>query len=91
MSVFDSPIAKPLDLHGLDRAQARQAVERLLSGKGGARAGQVVHIITGRGSRSAGDPVLYPLVRGLLTGALSRHVAEYSKDLNEGGYLVRLR
>jgi len=91
MSVFDSPIAKELNLHGLDGARARQAVEQVLSGKGGARSGQVVHIITGRGNNSAGKPVLLPLVGGIIRKELGRRVAEYSKDENEGGYLVRLR
>ena len=89
--LLDARIATTLDLHGLDAAAARQAVERLLSGKGGARSGEVVHIVTGRGRTSAGRPVLYPLVGRLLAGALRHHVAEHSKDVNEGGYVVRLR
>ena len=89
--LLDAPIATTLDLHGLDASAARHAVERLLSGKGGARPGEVVHIVTGRGRGSAGRPVLYPLVGRLLVGVLRSHVAEHSKDVNEGGYLVRLR
>lgn len=91
MSVFDSRVAAELNLHGFDAAQARQAVERLLGGKGGARPGEVAHIITGRGNHSTGRPVLLPLVGGIIRGELGRRVAEYSKDENEGGYLVRLR
>ena len=91
MSVFDSRIVAELNLHGFDAAQARQAVEKLLRGKGGARSGEVAHIITGRGSHSPGSPVLRPLVGGILRGEVGRRVAEYSKDENEGGYLVRLR
>jgi DNA-nicking Smr family endonuclease len=89
--LLDSPIAATLDLHGLDAARARQAVERLLRGKGGARPGEVVHIVTGRGRGSAGRPVLKPLVRRLLSGDLSQYIREYSQDLNEGGYIARLR
>jgi DNA-nicking Smr family endonuclease len=89
--LLDSPIAATLDLHGLDAARARQAVERLLRGKGGARSGQVVHIVTGRGRGSAGQPVLKPLVRRLLAGDFSQFVREFSQDLNEGGYIARLR
>lgn len=91
MSVFDSRVAAELDLHGCDAAQARQAVERVLRGKGGARSGEVVHIITGRGNHSAGTPVLRSLVGGIIRGEVGQRVAEYSKDENEGGYLVRLR
>ena len=89
--LLDSPVATTLDLHGLDAARAREAVERLLRGKGGARPGDVVHIVTGRGRGSAGRPVLKPLIDRLLAGELAPLVREYSKDLNEGGYLVRLR
>jgi DNA-nicking Smr family endonuclease len=89
--LLDSPVAITLDLHGLDAARARQAVERLLRRKGGARSGEVVHIVTGRGRGSAGRPVLKPLVGRLLAGELAPFVGEYSKDLNDGGYLVRLR
>lgn len=89
--LLDSRIATTLDLHGLDAARARDAVERLLRGKAGARSGEVVHIVTGRGRGSAGRPVLRPLVGRLLAGELAPLVGEYSKDLNEGGYLVRLR
>ena len=89
--LFDARIATVLDLHGLDGAQARQAVERLLRGRGGVRSGEVAHVITGRGHGSAGAPVLRPLIGRLLAGEFSPLVREYSKDLNEGGYLVRLR
>ena len=91
MSVFDSRISATLDLHGMDAAQAREAVERALRGKGGARPGEVVQSITGRGRGSALRPVLRPLVGRIIEGEMGRRVAEFSKDLNEGGYLVRLR
>ena len=89
--LLESRVATTLDLHGLDAARAREAVERLLRGKGGARSGEVVHIVTGRGRGSGGRPVLKPLVGRLLAGELAPFVSEYSKDLNDGGYLVRLR
>ena len=66
-------------------------VERLLRAQGGAKRGEVAHIITGRGHGSAGRPVLRPLVGRLLARDFATLVAEYSKDVNEGGYLVRLR
>ncbi len=53
--------------------------------------GQVVHLITGRGLGSRGAPVLRGRVRTLLDGDLSRFVAEREMDLDEGGWLVRLR
>ena len=89
--LFDARVATTLDLHGCDAARARAAVERLLRGKGGARSGEIAHIVTGRGRGSAGGPVLRPLVGRLLAGEFRELVGDYSKDLNEGGYLVRLR
>lgn len=91
MFLLESRVAATLDLHGCDAARAREMVERLLRGKGGAKSGEVAHIITGRGHGSAGRPVLRPLVGRLLAKEFAGFVAEYSKDVNEGGYLVRLR
>ncbi len=91
MNLLDAKVATTLDLHGCDAARARQMVERLLRGKGGARRGDVAHIVTGRGLGSGGRPVLRPLVGRMLAGEFRGLVQEYSKDLNEGGYLVRLR
>lgn len=53
--------------------------------------GAVLHIITGKGQRSAGAPVLRGLVKGLLQGDLREFVAEWSRDDAEGGYKVRVR
>jgi DNA-nicking Smr family endonuclease len=89
--LLESRVAVTLDLHGCDAAKAREMVERLLRGRGGARRGEVAHIITGKGRNSTAGPVLRPLVGRMLAGDFAPLVAEYSKDLDEAGYLVRLR
>jgi len=53
--------------------------------------GQVVHVITGRGRGSAGKPVLPGVVRRVLSGDVARFVAQWDKDLDEAGFLVRLK
>jgi len=53
--------------------------------------GAVVHIITGKGKGSAGRPVLCGAVAALLRGELAPRVADWSRDVDEGGFLVRVR
>jgi hypothetical protein len=55
------------------------------------KAGAVLHLITGKGKHSSNGPVLRGLVKVLLTGELRWFVADYSLDVDEGGYLVRVR
>lgn len=53
--------------------------------------GAVVHIITGKGKGSAGEPVLRGVVKTLLQGELGSMVAKWGLDDAEGGYKVQLR
>lgn len=53
--------------------------------------GSVVHIITGKGRRSAGRPVLPGAVAALLRGELAPRVADWARDIDEGGFLVKVR
>ena len=77
-----------LDLHGATASQVAQQVESFLKRQ---RSGTVVHIITGRGRGSTGPAVLRPRVNALLKGQLAVLVADYVKDLDEGGFIVRRR
>ncbi len=76
-----------LDLHGKTAVEARAAVERCMRSSGG----KLVLIITGKGKRSAGGPVLKTLVRGMLKGSLAPYVREWSLDAGDGGYRVLAR
>jgi len=55
------------------------------------RPGQVVHVITGKGRGSAGRPILPGAVRRVLSGDVGRFVAQWDKDLDEAGFLIRLK
>ncbi|MBA2628303.1 MAG: Smr/MutS family protein [Gemmatimonadales bacterium] len=80
-----------LDLHGAGAIEAAEMVRRFIAAQRRARPGCIVHIVTGKGRGSRGRPVLKPLVARLLRADLAAHVAEHSRDLDDGGYLVRLR
>jgi DNA-nicking Smr family endonuclease len=79
------------DLHQLTAAEAAAQLEAFLLGWSSRRSGAVVRVITGRGNRSPGGPVLRPLVRELLTGRLAPVVAEYVVETGGGAYLIRVR
>jgi len=66
-----------LDLHGLTRDEALDALARFI---GGAfkRGQQAVLIITGRGNNSPGEPVLQRAVTGWLRGDGRQFVAEFA-------------
>jgi hypothetical protein len=52
---------------------------------------RVVHIITGKGKGSQSGAVLRPLIAAELRGACAPFVADWSRDTDDGGYVVRLR
>jgi DNA-nicking Smr family endonuclease len=79
------------DLHHLTAAEAAAALESFLIGWSRRRPGAVLRVITGRGNRSPGGPVLRPLVRDLLTGRLAPVVADHAVEAGGGAYLVRVR
>ncbi len=82
---------RELDLHGVNGDQAERMVRALLMTGARIGSGRVVRIITGKGNRSAGGPVLMPLVRRLLETSLASLVAEFRVDRDGGSYLVRVR
>jgi DNA-nicking Smr family endonuclease len=79
------------DLHHLTAAEAAVQLESFLVGWSRRRSGAVVRVITGRGIRSAGGPVLRPLVRELLTGRLAPVVEDYVTESGGGAYRIRVR
>ncbi len=83
--------ARELDLHRVQADQAERLVRNLLMTSTRHGSGQVVRIVTGKGNRSAGGPVLMPLVRRLLETNLARFVAEFALDRDGGSFLVRLK
>lgn len=90
--LLDAEPAAVLDLHGFTAAEAEQAVRNFVTTWQGRAGGQVVHIITGRGRGSPGRPVLRGAVKRFLAADdIARFVAEVQLDLDDGGYLVKLR
>jgi DNA-nicking Smr family endonuclease len=79
-----------LDLHGYRASEAEAAVGTFLRSWAKRQPGAVLHVITGKGRGSAGRPALKPLVRRLLGTTLAPLVAEWSPDLDDAGYRVRL-
>src|SRR5687768_2640620 len=84
---LDGNIADTLDLHGFNRDQACARVPGYLRDARQRFPGQLVHIITGKGRNSPGQPVLLPTVRRLLKSAPQSQVADWGPDADGGGYL----
>ena len=87
--LVESP-AEKLDLHGMNARQAETRVRFFLQRHAATSSGRVVHIITGRGTRSAGEPVLPGLVRKMLQDDQSRVVTEWAGLHGGGGFAVRM-
>ncbi|MDA0313361.1 MAG: Smr/MutS family protein [Gemmatimonadetes bacterium] len=83
------PAAK-LDLHGLTAHQAELRVQNFLMTQMRVSCGQVVHIITGKGTRSEGAAVLPGVVRRLLSDELAMYVDELAGLPGGGGFVVRV-
>jgi DNA-nicking Smr family endonuclease len=80
-----------LDLHGRTAAEARRDVRSFLVLAARRGPGSVVHVITGKGRGSAGRPVLRGAVAGMLRGELAPQVSDWARDIDDGGFLVRVR
>lgn len=89
--LLDARPAAELDLHGYTAAEAESALSNFLSSWRVRAAGKVVHIITGKGKRSLGRPVLRQTVARLLKGPLRHLAGDFTRDIDDGGYMVRLR
>ncbi len=90
-ALLDVTPADTLDLHGFTRVEAERAVRALVATWRRRRPGAVVHVITGKGRGSARRPALRPAVRRLLVGPLAGEIADWARDVDEGGFLVKVR
>ena len=87
---LDGPVTDTLDLHGLTAVEARERLGAYLAAARRRQPGGLVHVITGKGRSSARGPVLKPLVRRYLAGAPRTLVAAWGRDVDDGGFVVRL-
>jgi DNA-nicking Smr family endonuclease len=83
--------ADTLDLHGLTADQGEVRVRQFVEAWRTRRPGTVLRIVTGKGTRSQGPPVLRGRVRELLTGPLSGRVEDFVLERGGGSYLIRVR
>ena len=88
---LDGPIALVVDLHGFRREEARARVTAVVTVAHRKKRGELLHIITGRGRHSPDGAVLKGAVKTLLKGDLAPMIKAFGPDLDEGGYLVRVR
>ena len=89
-TLHSAVVVETLDLHGHTADEAERRLEMLLDRVARTEPGGVVRVVTGRGVRSAGPPVLQGVVRDALNGWLSHRVAEWAVDVGGGAYLVRV-
>ena len=89
--LLDTTPTATLDLHGDTALEAQRRVRDFVTAHSRISKGKVIHIITGRGGGAGRKPVLPGAVRGVLNGEISRFVQEFDRDLDDGGFLVRLR
>lgn len=87
---LDGRVDETLDLHGFAAVEARTVLAGFLKSAQQRHPGGLLHLITGRGKRSAGGPVLKPLVKTALAAAPMTIIHAWGKDDNDGGFLVRL-
>ena len=88
-TLHGAPVAAELDLHGMRAAQAELRVESFLRAERVRVPGEVVRIITGKGS-AGGPPVLKGLVRDILEAG-AEGAGDFSWEVGGGSVLVRLR
>ena len=88
---LDGTPSDTLDLHGFTAAEAIAHLGHWLARERKRAPGTLVHIITGKGRNSVKGPVLKSAVRSYLRENAAGHVAAWSKDHDDGGFLVRLK
>ncbi len=89
-TLYGAQVDSELDLHGLGADQALRRVRSFLDTWQLRRPGAILRIITGRGNRSSGAPVLLEAVRELLNGERGHQISEVIPDAGGGGWVVRL-
>ena len=87
--LVESPVEK-LDLHGMTARQAETKLRFFLQRHAQVSGGRVVHVITGKGTRSAGAPVLPGVVRDMLEDELGDVVSEWAALHGGGGFAARI-
>ncbi len=90
-SLLGSRPEAELDLHGRVARDAEGAVRRFVETWSRREPGAVVRIITGKGARSEGPPVLRGVVLDLLNGDLAPRVERWNVEVGGGSYLLRVR
>lgn len=88
---LDGPIAETIDLHGFRREEARLRVIAVVTAAHRKRRGELLHIVTGKGRHSPDGAVLKGAVKTILKGELAPMIKAFGPDLDDGGYLVRVR
>jgi DNA-nicking Smr family endonuclease len=88
--ILDQRPVAALDLHNLSASEVEQAVCSFIQTWGRRASGSVVHVVTGKGRGSGGSPVLKPRVRKVLETRLKGSVREWTRDVDDGGFLVLL-
>ena len=89
--LLDATPVATLDLHGDTGLEAQRRVRDFISTHARISRGKVLHIITGRGLGSRGRAVLPGAVRRALDSDVNRFVEEFDRDLDEAGFMVRLK
>ncbi len=89
-TLYGATVRAELDLHGLRAEQAIQRVELFVDTWSRREPDAVLRIITGKGNRSAGAPVLLEAVREWLRQESGDKVADMVRDAGGGGWLVRV-
>ena len=89
--LLDATPAATLDLHGDTALEAQRRVKDFVTTHARISRGKVIHIITGRGGGAGRKPVLPGAVRKALNSEISRFVEEFDRDLDEAGFMVRLK
>lgn len=79
-----------LDLHGEGAANALRRLGWFIERWEHRRPGAILEIVTGRGNRSAGAPVLKRVVEEALRDELAGRVADWVVQSGGGAYLVKL-
>lgn len=89
--LLDATPVATLDLHGDTALEAQRRVRDFVTTHSRISRGKVIHIITGRGLGSRGRAVLPGAVRTALSSEIRRFVEEFDQDLDEAGFLVRMK
>ena len=89
--LLDARVDFECDLHGHTVESALRKVRNDLATFRRQKSGAVVHVITGKGSSSAGPARLRPAIGRALSQELTPLIDDFDRDVDDGGFLVRLR